>query len=147
MKMRAFLLIAILIGGSYTMIQSFNDYNEKQFTDLLNTMNPSFTTALFTKPSTSGNTSETWHVDEHSEINSLLDFLQDYHIRKLKPEEINTNDETVQFSIQLQDEDGNTLSIIVNENLIIQNSLLYYEIVDGPLDAKWLVHFFMSNQI
>ncbi|MEK5037794.1 hypothetical protein [Sporosarcina sp. FSL K6-3457] len=147
MKMRAFLLIAILIGGSYTMIQSFNDYNEKQFTDLLNTMNPSFTTALFTKPSTSGNTSETWHVDEHSEIDSLLNFLQGYHVRKLKPEEINTNDETEEFSIQLQDKDGNTLSILVNENLIIQNSLLYYEIVDGPLDTEWLVHFFISNQI
>lgn len=147
MKLRAFLLIAILIGGSYTMMRSFNDYNEKPFTDLLSTMNPSFDSLLFTKPATSGNASETWHVDDHSEISNLLDFLQDYHVRKLKPEEINIDDETEQFSIQLQDEDGNSLSIIVNENLIIQNSVLYYEIVDGPLDVKWLVHFFISNQI
>lgn len=147
MKLRAFLLIAILIGGSYAMMQSFRDYNEKPFTDLLSTMNPPFDSLLFTKPATSGNASETWHIDDYSEISNLLDFLQDYHVRKLKPEEINTNDETMQFSIQLQDEDGNTLSILINENLIIQNSLLYYEIVDGPLDAKWLVHFFISNQI
>ena len=147
MKLRAFLLIAILIGGSYTIMQSFSDYNEKPFTDLLSAMNPSSNLLLFTKPSTSGNSSETWHVDDHSEIDSLLNFLQGYHVRKLKPEEINTNDETEQFSIQLQDEDGNTLSILVNENLIIQNSILYYEIVDGPLDTEWLVHFFISNQI
>lgn len=147
MKLRAFLLIAILIGGSYTIMQSFRDYTEKPFTDLLSTMNPPFDSLLFTKPATSGNASETWHIDDHSEISSLLDFLQDYHVRKLKPEEINANDETMQFSIQLQDEDGNTLSILVNENLIIQNSLLYYEIVDGPLDSEWLVHFFISNQL
>jgi hypothetical protein len=147
MKMRAFLLIAILIGGSCMMIRSFNDYAEKEFTDLLSTMNPSVTTLLFTKPPTTGNAIETWHVDDSTEIDSLLEFLQDYHVRKLKPEEINTNDETHQFSIQLHDEKGNTLSILVNENLIIQNSLLYYEIVDGPLDVKWLVHFFISNQI
>ncbi len=147
MKLRAFLLIAILIGGSYTMMRSFNDYNEKPFTDLLSTMNPSFDSLLFKKPATSGNASETWHFDDHSEISNLLDFLQDYHVRKLNPEEINTNDETMQFRIQLQDSDGNTLSILVNENLIIQNSLLYYEIVDGPLDTEWLVHFFISNQI
>ena len=147
MKLRAFLLIAILIGGSYMMIQSINDYAEKEFTELLSTMDPPITTLLFTKPATSGNALETWHVDEHSEIDGLLNFLQGYHVRKLKPEEINTNDETEQFSIQLQDEDGNTLSILVNENLIIQNSLLYYEIVDGPLDTEWLVHFFISNQI
>lgn len=147
MKMRAFLLIAILIGGVYTMMQSFSDYNEKQFKDLLSTTNQTFTTILFTKQSISGSTIETWHVEDHQEIDSLLDFLQEYHVRKLKPEEINTNDDTEQFSIQLQDEKGNSLSIIVNENLIIQNSSLYYEIVDGPLDAEWLVHFFISNQI
>ena len=147
MKLRAFLLIAILIGGSYMMIHSFKDYTEKKFTELLSATDPPITTLLFTKPATTGNTSETWHVDDHSEIDSLLNFLQGYHVRKLKPEEINTNDETVQFNIQLQDEDGNTLSILVNENLIIQNSILYYEIVDGPLDTEWLVHFFISNQI
>ena len=147
MKMRAFLLIAILIGGTYVMIQSFNDYNEKEFTDLLSTMNSPFTTLLFTKPATSGNATESWHIDDSTEIDSLLDFLQDYHVRKLKPEEINTTDETEQFSIQLQDNNGDSLRIIVNENLIIQNSLLYYEIVDGPLDVYWLVQFFISNQI
>lgn len=147
MKLRAFLLIAILIGGSYTMMRSFNDYNERPFTDLLSTTNPSFDSLLFTKPAISGNARETWHVDDHSEISNLLDFLKDYHVKKLKPEEINIDDETEQFSIQLQDVDGNSLSIIINENLIIQNSVLYYEIVDGPLDVKWLVHFFISNQI
>ncbi|MFJ7934719.1 hypothetical protein [Sporosarcina sp. NPDC096371] len=147
MKMRAFLLIAILIGGCYMMIQSHNDYSEKEFTELLGSMDASFNTLLFTKPSTSGDTIETWHVNDSSEIDSLLDFLQDYHVRKLKPEEINANDEFQQFSIQLQDDNGNSLRIIVNENLIIQNSTQYYEIIDGPLNVNWMVQFFISNQI
>ena len=147
MKMRAFLLIAILIGGSYMMIQSHNDYSEKEFTELLGTMDASFTTLLFSKPSISGDTIEKWHVNDDSEIDNLLDFLQDYHVRKLKPEEINTNVEFQQLSIQLQDDNGNSLMIIVNENLIIQNSTLYYEIIDGPLDLDWIVQFFINNQI
>ena len=75
-----------------------------------------------------------------------LYFLQNYHVRKLTPEEIDPFDDIEQFSISLQDENGNTLSIIVTKNLIIQNSLLYYEIVDGPLNLDWLLQFFISNQ-
>lgn len=146
MKMRALLLIAILIGGTYAMIQSYEDGN-KTFSDLVRTMNPPFTSLLFTKPSTSGFTSDTWHIDDKTEIDSLLDFLQNYHVRKLKPDEIDMNDNIQQFSIRLNDDSGNSLNIIVNENLIIQNSLLYYEIVDGPLDVDWVVRFFINNQI
>ena len=68
--------------------------------------------------------SKSWIVDEPSEIESLLYFLQNYHVRKLAPEEIDLLDEVEQFSISLQDENGNTLSIIVTEDLIIQNSKL-----------------------
>ena len=35
MKMRAFLLLILMIGGTYAMIQSFHDYKEKALTELL----------------------------------------------------------------------------------------------------------------
>ena len=146
MKIRALLLITIMISGIYVMLQSYEDYNEKEFTELIDSTNTRFSSLVFTKPSTIGSTSKTWTVVEESEIENLLSFLQNYHVRKLKPEEIDPYDEIDQFSINLQDENGNVISLILNEDVIIQNSMLYYEIVDGPLNVDWLVQFFVSNQ-
>jgi hypothetical protein len=147
MKIRALLLIAIMIGGTYAMIQSFHDYDEKEFAILLDTMKTPFIKLSFTQPPTFGSVPETWNVDDETVIESLLDFLKEYHVRKLKPGEINRVDEINQFSINLSDENGNKISIIADKNLIIQNSIFYYEIVDGPLDMEWIVQFFLSNQI
>lgn len=146
MKIRALLLIALMIGGAYVMLQSNKDFEEKEFTEILAPVNAHFSSLTFTKPAMAGSDPKSWIVDEPSEIESLLYFLQNYHVRKLAPEEINLLDKVDQFSVSLQDENGNTLSIIVNEDLIIQNSLLYYEIVDGPLNVDWLVQFFINNQ-
>ena len=80
-------------------------------------------------------------------MESLLEFLQNYHVRKLKPEETKSLSKTDQFSLILEAEDGSEITINVEENLIIMNSLFYYEIVDGPLEADWIIQFFVSNQM
>ena len=147
MKTRALLLIAIMIGGAYALMQSANDYDEKNFIALLDATQQPFISMIFTQPSTLGADEEVWNVDDTAEIDNLLTFLQDYHVRKLKPEEISVNDDIEHFSIHLQDADNNSITILVNENLIIQNASLYYEIVDGPLDVDWLVQFFIHNRI
>lgn len=147
MKMRALLLIVLMIAGTYGMIQAIQDYKEKEFVELLSAMEAPFNSLTFTKPSSTGPGTETWTVDEANEIENFLNFIQNYHVRKLKTEEINPHDDVNHFSISLQDDNGNTISIMVSEDLIIQNSLLYYEIVDGPLDIDWLVQFFLNNQL
>jgi hypothetical protein len=147
MKLRAVLLVLLMLAGSYQMIYSINDFKEKEFGAVLDPTNHSIDSLLFTKPSTYSSNPITWEINDETEIESLLLFLQDYSVRKLKPEEININDDIDQFSVSLVDSNNNIIKIIVNENLIIQNSLLYYEIVDGPLDVNWIVHFFVSNQI
>lgn len=147
MKMRALLLIVLMIGGTYGMIQTIQDYKEKTFVELLNAMEAPFNSLIFTRPSQAGPGTETWTVDEANEIENFLGFLQNYHVRKLKPEEINPHDDVDHFSISLQDDNGSTISIMISEDLIIQNSLLHYEIVDGPLDVEWLVQFFINNNI
>lgn len=143
LKIRAFLLIALMIGGAYMMLEAYQQ-EEKPFTEILYAMNAPFNSLTFTKPT--GDGTESWVVDEQAEIEALLNFLQNYHVRKLKPEEINVYDDVNQFSIRLEDENGRELSIMLSEDLIIQDSLLYYEVVDGPLDAEWLLSFFISNQ-
>ena len=147
MKIRALLLLILMIGGTFAMIQSIQDYQEQEFTDLLSSMNAPFNSLVFSKPSDDGNGTETWVVDEAEEIETFLNFLQNYHVRKLKPEEINPHDNVNHFSISLKDENGSIISIMLSEDLIIRNSLLYYEVVDGPLDIDWLVQFFISNQL
>ena len=147
MKMRAFLLLILMIGGTYAMIQSFHDYKEKALTELLSASDTPFTSLIFSKPSPDDDTPLTWNVSNETEIESLLEFLQDYHVRQLRPTEIGQVDVFEQFSISLKDENDNSISIIVNSNLVIQNGSHYYEIVDGPLDVDWLVTFFVNNQM
>lgn len=146
MKLRATLLVALLIGGAYMMFQSINDYNEQGFAKLFESMNPPFHSLIFTKPTTYSSDAQTWIVDDENEIEDLLAFLQNYHVRKLNAEEIIEDDDIDQFSISLEDKNGNTIDIFITEDIIIQNSLLYYKIVDGPLDVNWIVYFFTSNQ-
>lgn len=146
MRIRAFLLILIMISGTYMMLQTYKEDEQTAFREVLHAMNAPFNSLTFTKPAANGNGVESWVVDEQAEIDMLLSFLQNYHVRKLKPDEINIFDNANHFSIQLHDENGRKLSIMLSEDLIIQDDLLYYEVVDGPLDVNWLLAFFMSNE-
>lgn len=146
MKIRALILMALMVAGTIAMFQSLKEYDEKSFEELLDDMNPPFNSLIFSKPDTKISQAGTWKADDESEIDLLLSFLKNYHVRKLKPEDIDTNDEIDEFSVSLEDSKGGIITIIVTEELIIQNSLLYYEIVDGPLDFEWLVLFFSNNQ-
>ncbi|MEK3933779.1 hypothetical protein MKY41_00550 [Sporosarcina sp. FSL W7-1349] len=147
MKTRAILLLALMLGGAYMMIQSYQDETEREFTQVLSQWHNPFHSLTFSIPAISGVPSDSWIVDDPDEIETLLHFLEGYHFRKIKPEEIDVTDEIDQFSIRLQDEENNSITIIITENLIIQNSSLYYEVVDGPLDTDWLVQFILDNHL
>lgn len=146
MKIRALLLLALMIGGAYVMYQTNQNDNPKKFSEILDATDAPFNSMTFIKPIENGQSVESWVVDEPKEIDVLLNFLQHYHVRKLQPEEVNINDDINHFSIQLHDEDGRALSIMLSEDLIIQDDVLYYEITNGPLDVNWLLSFFINNQ-
>ena len=146
MKIRALLLIALLIGGTYAMLQTYNESDEKSFSELFNTIGNDFNSLIFTKPTTQASTAETWVVDDEYEVSQLLQFLQNYTIQKLNAADIDVKDEIDVLSIELKDDDGNTITIMIEENIIIQNEDLYYEVVNGPLDVNWIVKFFVSNR-
>ncbi|MCG3087743.1 hypothetical protein [Sporosarcina cyprini] len=146
MKTRAVLLLALVIAGAYAMFDEINAYNERRFEDLLQSMDAEFQSLVFTTPPVFGAPAKTWVIDDEYEVDQLLQFLQDYRVQKLKPEEITLQDDIEEFNIILKDGNGNTITIVVNENLIIQNSMLYYRIVDGPLDGDWIVRFIASNR-
>lgn len=147
MKIRAILLIALMIGGAFMMVQSIEESNENSVTELLESMNQPFHSLIFTKPQTYHSNAQKWVANDPSEIEILITFLQNYHVRKLNSTDIDIEDDIEEFSISLEDRTGKMITIIITEDLIIQNSNLYYEIVDGPLDIEWLVYFFSSNQI
>lgn len=147
MKFRGFLLTVLLILGAHAMIESLQTDKEIALSDLLYSMSDPYTSLILTKPNTAVAPANTWVVDDAQEIDELLSFLEHYNVRKLKPEEIDVDDDQDQFIIDLIDHAGNTVSIFVNEDLIVQNSMRYYEIVDGPLDVDWFIQFFIHNQI
>ena len=146
MKMRAFFLIVLMIAGTYAMIQSFQEYEEKAFTELLNPMNEPINSLIFSRPSPTGSGAETWIVSESNEIEALLNFLEDVQINELTSDEFHPSDEINHFSISLKDAEDNIIRIIINETLMIEHASVYYEIVDHPLDIDWLVQFFIHNQ-
>ncbi|MCZ2257883.1 hypothetical protein [Sporosarcina sp. G11-34] len=146
MKLRACLLIAILFGGTYVMIQNHNDYKVKMFSEILESMDDHFVLLTFNKPATPGSAPKQWVTEDEVVVEDLIKHLQNYRVQRLKPEEQPEVSDPEQFSLILEAQLGNQLSIMAEENIVIVNSSLYYEIVDGPLEANWLVHFFISNQ-
>ncbi|WP_438311736.1 hypothetical protein [Sporosarcina sp. FA9] len=146
MKFRAILLIAILLGGTYAVIQSQNEYDERLFTELTNYMNDPFISLTLNKPSNFGTPPDEWVIDDEVALESLVFFLEPYHVRKLKPDEIPSSPKTDGLSLVLETEYGNEFTIDVNSNYIILNSTSYYEIVNGPLESDWIIKFFVNNK-
>ncbi|MBD7984458.1 hypothetical protein H9649_07695 [Sporosarcina sp. Sa2YVA2] len=146
MKIRGLLLIALIIGGAYVMMQTINEDNEKSFNELFSTMGSNFNSLIFTKPTTISASAEKWVVDDEKQVDELIQFLQNYKIQKLQSTEIDLKDEVDVLSIELKDNAGNGITIMIEENIIIQNADLYYEVIDGPLDVNWIVKFIVSNQ-
>jgi len=145
MKLRALILIIILIGGTYSMLQSKEKENE--FNELFHAINSNFVSISFSIPASLGFDTRTWESEDKTNAESLFLFLQDYHIRKLPVEDVSFENQSEQFIISIQDDSGNMISLIVDEALIIKNGKYYYEIIDGPLDKEWLVQFFINNQL
>lgn len=146
MKGRAIILLALIIGGFTVMLKSLNELEEYHFSALLEDAHLDYNVMTFTKPPLHGLQAETWVVNREQEIDELLVFLQHYRIRKVPPSELQLENQNQQFSIRLSDANGNEVMILIDENLIIQNSLLHYEIINGPLDVDWLVEFFVSSK-
>jgi len=146
MKFRAILLIAILLGGTYAIIQSQNEYEERLFTELINYMNDPLISLTLNKPSNFGTPPDEWVIDDEGALESLVVFLEPYHVQKLKPDVISDLQKTDGLSLVLETEYGNEFTIVVDSNYIILNSTSYYEIVNGPLESDWIIKFFVNNK-
>lgn len=147
MKIRALILLLLVSSGAFMMIQSMKDQTEQPFSSVFSLSSSTFQALILYQPPLLGRTAETWIVDDPSEIEAFLQFLEHYHIRKLRPDEIALADGIDTFSIQLIHPQGADLKILISEELIIQNAHLYYKIVDDPVDMKWLVQFFIENRL
>ena len=87
MKIRALLLIAILIGGTYMMLQSSDDDKEKDLFELLDSQ-ITFATLIFNKPPIFVTDAKTCIIEADEAIQSLLHFLGQYRFRQLTPNDI-----------------------------------------------------------
>lgn len=142
MKVRAVLLILLLSGGFYMMLQQADNLQN----DLLQSDAPPYTSIIFRQPDVNSGTPVTWVVNETAEINRLLVFLQGYQYERVDADSLELFDDETFFSIDLLDAAGSRTTILVEEGILIRNDQFYYKAVNGPFEINWLLAFIFSNK-
>ncbi|MDV6377474.1 hypothetical protein ORD22_04270 [Sporosarcina sp. GW1-11] len=147
MKIRGVLLALLVASGFYVMIQTLNESSSNPFDWLYaeHTDTP-FSTITFRQPSLHEQSATTWEVDQVEEVDRLLQFLQAYDYERVDPNTLELFDDQPLFTIDLRDDSGNRMTILIEEGILIQNDRLYYEVVNGPLQVDWLMEFILSNK-
>ncbi|WP_153730728.1 hypothetical protein [Sporosarcina obsidiansis] len=147
MKLRAVLLALLMSCGFYVMIQTMKESTfqpiEWLYTEPDGTPYSSIT---FQQPGLHDRPPVTWKVDQAEEVDRLLQFLQAYDYERIDPDTLQLFDDQPIFTIHLHDESGNSMTILIEEGILIQNDRLYYEVVNGPLQVDWLMEFILSNK-
>ncbi|GKV64740.1 MULTISPECIES: hypothetical protein [Sporosarcina] len=147
MKIRAALLTILVAAGFYVMIQTVNESNIHPM-DLLNseTDGSAFSSITIRQPGLHDQPPVTWKVDQTHEIDRLLQFLEAYDYERIDPDTLQLFDDQPHFTIDLHDDAGNRMTILIEEGILIHNDQLYYEVVNGPLQVDWLMEFILTNK-
>ncbi|PIC66700.1 hypothetical protein CSV71_07760 [Sporosarcina sp. P21c] len=149
MKIRGVILALLVAGGFYVMIQTIDEAASHPFERLqeqqLNGLSP-YSFITFRQPGLQNEQAVTWKVDQVEEVDRLLQFLQAYDYERVDPDTLELFDDQPLFTIDLHDESGNRMTVLVEEGVLIHNDRLYYEVVNGPLQVDWLMEFILSNK-
>ncbi len=145
MKIRSFLLVIILIGGAYAMIQSNDEFSSKKFHEVMQMPEEHVVQLIFTKPSSTGMTPPAWKSSDKYQIANLLEFLSSYELQRKGDQEVLDELDFNQFTISLEDKEENLVTIMVEDNLIVTETGEQYTVLDGPFDADWMVEFILSS--
>ncbi|WP_040759300.1 hypothetical protein [Sporosarcina newyorkensis] len=147
MKIRAVLLTLLVAAGFYMMVQTINETPFQPTEWLYADQDGSpYSSIIFRQPGLHEQPSVTWKVDKVEEVNRLLHFLQAYEFERVDPDTLQLFDDQPLFTIDLHDDSGNRMTILIEEGILIQNDQLYYEVVNGPLQVDWLMEFIISNK-
>lgn len=147
MKIRAVLLAILVVSGFYVMIQTINESDSHPMEWLhAEHTNAPFSTIIFRQPTLHEQPATTWTVNQIEEVDRLLQFLQAYDYERVDPDTLELFDDQPIFTIDLEDDSGNRMTILIEEGILIQNDRLYYEVVNGPLQVDWLMEFILSNK-
>lgn len=143
MRMRAFILLMIMIGGTYMMFQSKQNEKISSFTNILEEMDSPVQSVTFIKPTMDHNI-QLQTIEQTAEIDQFILFLNNYElqIENKQPTTVSTEE---QFTILLEDHHQNVITILLQDDFVVFNDELYYKIVNGPLDVEQLVTFFVHT--
>ncbi|MDW0110286.1 hypothetical protein [Sporosarcina aquimarina] len=145
MKMRGFLLLLLLIGGAYAMLQSINEYTSKGFHEVLHVPENQIEQLIFTKPSATSTDPPAWMTTDREQIAMLLEFLNDYELKKRDSQEYLDDLNFNQFTISLEDSEHNLITIMIEDNFVVTHTGEQYTVLDGPLDVDWMVNFILLS--
>lgn len=147
MKMRALLLTCLLIGGVYAMIQSIEEFQVKGFHEILPVSATSVEQLVFTSPASVSSAPPAWTVTDKEEIDRLMAFLQTVEVRKVDAQQPLHDLDFNQFTITLEDNGRNRITILADDHLIVTEEGEQFAVVDETLDVSWLLRFMISNQL
>lgn len=147
MKLRGALLAFLVAAGFYVMMQTVDETDFPAIDLLQDDQSGSpYSYITFRQPSLNEKPAVTWKVDHAAEVDRLLSFLQAYDYERIDPDTLELFDDEPFFTIDLHDESGNRVTVLIEEGILIHNDQLYYEVVNGPFQVDWLMEFILSNK-
>ncbi|WJY27904.1 MULTISPECIES: hypothetical protein [Sporosarcina] len=146
MKLRAMLLVCLLIGGAYAMYISMVEFQVKGFHDILPGPANSVEQLVFTKPLPVSSEATAWIVTDKEEIVRLLSFLQSVEVQKIDTQLEVSDLDFNQFTISLQDTDENRITILTEDHLIVTEAGEQFTVVGDSLDMDWILQFILTNR-
>jgi len=144
MRMRAIILMLIIVSGTYMMLQSKSTNDISSFTTILNAMDSPVQTVTFIKPAATDHELQLQTIEQSTQIDHFLAFLEHYQLQAadIAPTSSTTYE---QFTILLEDDHHNVITILLQDDFVTFNDDHFYEILNGPLDAQQLATFFFQS--
>lgn len=144
MRMRALILLLIVISGTYMMFQSKSFEQTSSFNSVLKEMDSPVQSVTFIKPTASEHDVQLQIIEQATQIDQLIVFLENYQLQTTE-KQANVSSTHEQFTILLEDHDQNVITILLQDDFVVLNDEHYYKIVNGPLDVEWLATFFFHS--
>jgi hypothetical protein len=138
LKKKIILSVAIIIFLIYG-VAKWNDYREKNLTDLLDPAH--IETVYFKHLPIKDDMAYNRQITEDDSLQELMNFFSQYKVKKVGDCDFVSEYPDEQFQFQLEYKDDRTTMPSLIERDILLHDQYQYEITNGPVDHEWLKGF------
>ncbi|MGE8203301.1 hypothetical protein ACQKP0_01875 [Heyndrickxia sp. NPDC080065] len=127
-------LIPIIVIFSFNY---WNDYRERNLTELIRYNPQDFLSIRFTNNITSDHLSEWWTKDREA-TDELIEYLSQFRVKRVKENEFAKLDTHKMFEFTITHVHSNPAIVYAKENFIHILVGDYYQVLNGPIDMEWI---------